>query len=460
MANRTDPLSAQIHSQDPQHLIEAILRHRIYDSMYWKEKCFGLTAETLIDRAIELNYIGSTFSHNSKATPFICLVLKLLQIQPDKEIIYEYINQDDYKYLRALGLLYIRLTCRPIEIYTLLEPFYNDYRKLVTRSVNGWGLTHMDEFVDELLTEERVLNIILPHIPKRLILTKNKLLLPRKSTLDYLINNNINTVMNNNSISEETTQISNNHHHNMNIQPISASEEGELPSHSPQNNITSTLTSTSSHIPSNNIYQALSVNSDRHDNSTKSHHHESVSDTNKEYSTSYDKHSSSSQHHNENNDHHRSKHHKRHRHSRSRSRSYSPEDRHRHHRRRYSRSRSRSPSPNNHHSHHRHHRDHHHHRRSRSPDHQTDRNNHHYHHEFDDKQRSSSHISSATSSINTSSKPIQRIPGIKYPGGNSNHNNTSSTVTNSSRQAPPPPEGSVEYWNQIRANLNMKPLRE
>ena len=45
MANVTDPLAKAIHGTNPQNLIEYITRQRIYDSQYWKEECFGLTAE-------------------------------------------------------------------------------------------------------------------------------------------------------------------------------------------------------------------------------------------------------------------------------------------------------------------------------------------------------------------------------------------------------------------------------
>ena len=38
-----------------------------------------------------------------KPAEFLCLVLKLLQLQPDKEIIVEFIKNEDYKYVRVLG---------------------------------------------------------------------------------------------------------------------------------------------------------------------------------------------------------------------------------------------------------------------------------------------------------------------------------------------------------------------
>jgi len=81
-----------------QNLIEALLRKRIYNDRYWKEHCFGLTAETLVDRAVELDHIGGTHGGARRPTPFMCLILKMLQIQPEKEIVLEFIKNEDYKY--------------------------------------------------------------------------------------------------------------------------------------------------------------------------------------------------------------------------------------------------------------------------------------------------------------------------------------------------------------------------
>ena len=54
------------------------------------------SAETLIDKAIELQSIGGVYG-NQKPTEFICLLLKLLQIQPEKEILVEYLRADEFK---------------------------------------------------------------------------------------------------------------------------------------------------------------------------------------------------------------------------------------------------------------------------------------------------------------------------------------------------------------------------
>ncbi|KAH7340708.1 PRP38 family-domain-containing protein, partial [Rhizoctonia solani] len=163
-------------------LVEKIIRTRIWESAYWKEQCFALTAESLIDKAIELNTIGGVYG-NQRPTHFISLLLKLLQIQPEKEILIEYLMADEFKYLRALAAMYIRMTFPGVEVYELLEPLLKDYRKLRLRNMAGYSLTFMDEFVDQLLTEERVCDIILPRLAKREVLEETEGLAPRASVL-------------------------------------------------------------------------------------------------------------------------------------------------------------------------------------------------------------------------------------------------------------------------------------
>jgi pre-mRNA-splicing factor 38A len=57
-----------------------------------------ILAETLIDKATELHNIGGVYG-NQKPTEFLCLLLKLLQIQPEKEILVEYLQADEFKYV-------------------------------------------------------------------------------------------------------------------------------------------------------------------------------------------------------------------------------------------------------------------------------------------------------------------------------------------------------------------------
>lgn len=185
MANRTVKDANSIHGTNPQYLVEKIIRTRIYESKYWKEECFGLTAELVVDKAMELKFIGGVFGGNIKPTPFLCLTLKMLQIQPEKDIIVEFIKNEDFKYVRLLGAMYMRLTGTAVDCYKYLEPLYNDYRKIKTQNRNGeFELMHVDEFIDELLHAERVCDIILPRLQKRQVLEEAEMLETRVSALE------------------------------------------------------------------------------------------------------------------------------------------------------------------------------------------------------------------------------------------------------------------------------------
>lgn len=188
MANRTVSYANSVHGTNPQYLIEKIIRTRIYDSKYWKEYCTLLNSALVLERAVDdLKYVGGIYGGNIKPTIFLCLTLKLLQIQPIKEIIHLFIDQKDFKYLRVLGAFYLRLVGTPVEIYTKLEPLLADYRKLrmIDRS-HKFSLIHMDELIDNLLHEDRVFDVILPRLTKRHVLESNRDITPYKSELEKL----------------------------------------------------------------------------------------------------------------------------------------------------------------------------------------------------------------------------------------------------------------------------------
>jgi pre-mRNA-splicing factor 38A len=168
MANVTDPMIASLSGSDPQNLMEYITRQKIYDSRYWKEECFGLTLADVLERAAE-----TTECIGSLPTKFLSLTLKLLQLHPETELVdTAFVQQDEFKYVRALGCLYIRLTARPIDIYETLEALYVDKRKLRVWSGHEqlWSILYFDEWIHQLLTESRVVGITLPRLPARRVL--------------------------------------------------------------------------------------------------------------------------------------------------------------------------------------------------------------------------------------------------------------------------------------------------
>ena len=59
--------------------------------------------------------------------------------------------------MRALAAFYVRVTGESSEeVYARLEPWLEDGRKLRRRGNQGYSLTTVDEFVDDLMTRERV----------------------------------------------------------------------------------------------------------------------------------------------------------------------------------------------------------------------------------------------------------------------------------------------------------------
>ena len=116
-----------------------------------------------------MSFIGGTYGQ--KPTPFLCLTLKLLQLLPGKDIVLEYLHQKDFKYLTALAAFYVRLTFSAVECYQTLEPLLGDYRKLKRRTKDGgYALTYMDQFIDDLLTKDRVCGTSLRKLPQRTVL--------------------------------------------------------------------------------------------------------------------------------------------------------------------------------------------------------------------------------------------------------------------------------------------------
>lgn len=190
-----------VRGVNPATLFEKAVRDRITDSYYWKEQCFGLNAATLCDRAIELSSIGGTYGVSEKPTAFLCLAFKMLQLNPTRDIVLEYLNfsdpgsddedqengvlQDrgDFKYLRALAAFYVRLTFDAVDVYKTLEPLLLDYRKIKRRVRDSFVLTYMDQFVDDLLTKDRMCGTSLWKLPSRQQLEDLELLDERISPL-------------------------------------------------------------------------------------------------------------------------------------------------------------------------------------------------------------------------------------------------------------------------------------
>ena len=174
-----------------QFLVDKILRTKIQETTYWKQHCFGASAAGVVDLAADLEAVGGTTTALRRPTPFLCLLLKLLQLGPSRDVIAEYIANPDLKYLRLLGALYARLAWRPADVFLTLEPLLADFRRVRAHappgssSTCGYELTTVDAVVDALLTEPSAFDVALPRLPPRKALEDTGALPgPRASPLD------------------------------------------------------------------------------------------------------------------------------------------------------------------------------------------------------------------------------------------------------------------------------------
>lgn len=167
---KTVKRALNIKGVDPQHLVEKIIRERIYENPFYKDKCNTLSFDCIYSLAKNLCYIGGIFS-NTKPSPFLCLLLKLLQIQPAiLSVKSPFTFPDNNKYVLALFSLYLRLVLPSNEIQPFFKPLLNDYRKLRRRTTSGiFEIITMDEYIDSLLNGDRVCDIILPRICKKIV---------------------------------------------------------------------------------------------------------------------------------------------------------------------------------------------------------------------------------------------------------------------------------------------------
>lgn len=174
---------------NPATIMEKAVKDRVVDSYFYKEQCFALNEADIVDRVVEhVTFVGGTHGDAQKPSPFLCLAFKLLELGPSDAVLEQYLSHggDHFKYLRALACFYMRLTRPAKDVYLTLEPFLEDRRKLRRKGRQGTSLTHVDEFVDDLLTKERVCATSLWKMPKREVLEDLEVLEPRVSPLGDL----------------------------------------------------------------------------------------------------------------------------------------------------------------------------------------------------------------------------------------------------------------------------------
>eukprot|EP00759_Apiculatamorpha_spiralis_P017355 PhF_6_TR23329/c0_g2_i4/m.33024/K12849/PRPF38A; pre-mRNA-splicing factor 38A len=156
------------HGTSPHNLVAPDLRSRIYGGMTWK-RMYNFNEASIIDTVVnELKYVGGCVGTTHKSPSlFLCLLLKSLHLNLTKEVLKECLTQPYFKYLTVLAAVYARLVLPALECWTLLEPLLDDYRKIIVQDTAGvFTVTNVDSIVYDLLHQDELFDLRLPHIPK------------------------------------------------------------------------------------------------------------------------------------------------------------------------------------------------------------------------------------------------------------------------------------------------------
>lgn len=171
-----------IRGMAPQHLVDTITRHKIYNSVYWQQYCFGVNLVTLVDRAQHLTCVGGLYGVMKQPCNFYCLFLKLLELEPSETVIECFINTRTWqmKHLRLLAALYVRFAYPPEAVYQILEPLLFQYNKVAVLTSEGHVVKRFDEIIQDFLERKFWCGMSLPP------LTPRNMLPPRVSPLRHL----------------------------------------------------------------------------------------------------------------------------------------------------------------------------------------------------------------------------------------------------------------------------------
>lgn len=171
-----------VRGMAPQHLLDPKTRHKIYESVFWLQYCFGVNLVTFVDRAQLIRGVGGLYGQHKAPSNFLCLFLKLLELEPSEEVIQNMLNTKCWqmKHLRLLAALYVRFTYPCERVYLILEPLLQQYNKVAILKTDGWEMSYFDLIIQSFLKDEFWCGVSFPPLTPRIGLP------PRLSPLAHL----------------------------------------------------------------------------------------------------------------------------------------------------------------------------------------------------------------------------------------------------------------------------------
>jgi pre-mRNA-splicing factor 38A len=145
-----------------------VLRKRIQRNQFWVDKCADASFLDVVSLAADLEYIEGFIGEAGRPTPFVCLLLRLMQLQPTGELLDEMIRQDKLKYLKFIAITLVRLVEEdPTIVHAALDVGLAQYTSLRVRTESGEVSVMPFDLVCEKLTSSSLFGIPLPSLLSR-----------------------------------------------------------------------------------------------------------------------------------------------------------------------------------------------------------------------------------------------------------------------------------------------------
>eukprot|EP00672_Neobodo_designis_P010362 CAMPEP_0174860776 /NCGR_PEP_ID=MMETSP1114-20130205/49991_1 /TAXON_ID=312471 /ORGANISM="Neobodo designis, Strain CCAP 1951/1" /LENGTH=160 /DNA_ID=CAMNT_0016095761 /DNA_START=69 /DNA_END=547 /DNA_ORIENTATION=+ len=152
--------------------LSEVLRKKVLRSSYWLGRCADATFLDVVALAADLDFVEGMRGEAEMAqpTPFVCLIQRLCQLDPPPELIHELIDQKQLKYVRLLGILFVRLTVEdPVAVHAAIDVGLADFRMVRVREPLGAAVEAqpLDVAVEKLVEEETFFGVPLPSLLSR-----------------------------------------------------------------------------------------------------------------------------------------------------------------------------------------------------------------------------------------------------------------------------------------------------
>jgi pre-mRNA-splicing factor 38B len=155
-----------MHGSSSNYNMNTLLHSNILESEYFRALYQLKTYHEVIDeiyRSVQHVEAWQVGTSRIPSTCF-CLLLKFMLMKLTYKQMKGILETEDCPYVRAVGLLYLRYTCPPKDLWKWYEPFLEDEEEINPSADPSVSMT-IGEFCVKLLTEMQYFGTTLPRIP-------------------------------------------------------------------------------------------------------------------------------------------------------------------------------------------------------------------------------------------------------------------------------------------------------